>query len=84
VQAVQVGQARRPVIARARFIAAAAFAYARTSRPGPGAAPPPSARCALTMSPRYVGSPAASTSALRGLAYWPAMRPTLTTGIAVP
>ena len=41
----------------------------------------------LTMSPRYAGSvrsPRVSTSALRGLAYWPAIRPIFTTGTEAP
>ena len=36
------------------------------------------------MSPRYDGRPTASRSELRGLAYCPAIRPTLITGIDVP
>ena len=41
----------------------------------------------LTESPRKEGrvtSPRVSVSELRGLAYWPAMRPTLTTGVEAP
>ncbi len=41
----------------------------------------------LTESPRKAGrvtSPRVSVSELRGLAYWPAMRPILTTGVEAP
>ena len=72
------------MIARDRFIAAAALAYARMSRPGSGRRASGVGSSPLTMSPRYDGRPATSVAELRGLAYWPAMRATLTTGIEVP
>jgi hypothetical protein len=41
----------------------------------------------LTMSPRYAGSSTpsrVSVPVLRGFAYWPPIRPTLTTGTDAP
>src|SRR5918998_2939877 len=66
------------------FMAAAELAYARTSRVGSGIRRTGSGSSALTMSPRYDGRPRASVSDDRGLAYWPATRPTLTTGTLAP
>ena len=69
-------------IARMKFIVAALLAYARTMRAGSGVRSP----CrSFTASPRYDARPVPlSTSLLRGLAYWPARRPTFTTGTEAP
>src|SRR5215218_8224366 len=65
-------------------IAAAEFAYARTNRLGSRMRFSSTGSSELTMSPRYEGRPSASSSDERGLAYWPATRPTLTTGTLAP
>jgi hypothetical protein len=66
------------------FIAAAALAYARTMRCGSWTRASGVASSEFTMSPRYDGRPSESRSDDRGLAYWPASRPSFTTGMLAP
>ena len=70
--------------ARSRFSVQAAAWYARTRRCGSGRRASGTGARPLTMSPRYDGSPKASTVDDRGLAYWPAILATLSTGMLAP
>src|SRR5262249_42484538 len=66
------------------FMADEEFAYARIIRCGSATRAASVGPSELIISPRYAGSPSASTACERGLVYCPATRATLTTGRLAP